>query len=278
MVVVLAAADALGPRAAGADHRASISTRWRRSCSPPRSSWACPTRPNGSWPGTAASMPSATLVALPVHRRLRAALLDACSPATCVVPQVFWFRAVPPHMPSWSPSRILINVGMWLERILIVWNTLSTATAQHVAGLHPDLLGLVLLLGVARLLRASVPGLRASLPVVSMHEVRQLCTRRRRRGMSEGALAGGVRRRRRCSRPRARARDGRHGRARRLHAVRGRRADGGARPRHSRAPPGHAGRRPAGSGLRSTGCNGTARCSTIRSTSAAGRCTAGRPS
>ena len=63
---------------------------------------------------------------LHVHRRLRAAVLGACSPATCVIPQAFWFAArAAQHRRGRSPSRSLINIGMWLERILIVWNTLS---------------------------------------------------------------------------------------------------------------------------------------------------------
>ena len=38
---------------------------------------------------------------------------------------------------------IFINIGMWLERILILWNTLShDYAAEHVAPLHADILGL----------------------------------------------------------------------------------------------------------------------------------------
>jgi molybdopterin-containing oxidoreductase family membrane subunit len=42
-----------------------------------------------------------------------------------VVPQAFWFRSVRLSIAAVTAISILINVGMWLERILIVWATLS---------------------------------------------------------------------------------------------------------------------------------------------------------
>ena len=44
-----------------------------------------------------------------------------------VLPQLFWFRSCRRWIPLVFAAAILINVGMWLERILIVWNTLSHA-------------------------------------------------------------------------------------------------------------------------------------------------------
>jgi molybdopterin-containing oxidoreductase family membrane subunit len=42
-------------------------------------------------------------------------------------PQALWFRAVRRSLPALVVIAILINIGMELERILIVWNTLSHA-------------------------------------------------------------------------------------------------------------------------------------------------------
>jgi hypothetical protein len=42
-----------------------------------------------------------------------------------VVPQAFWFSRVRNNIAAVVIISILINVGMWLERILIVWATLS---------------------------------------------------------------------------------------------------------------------------------------------------------
>jgi molybdopterin-containing oxidoreductase family membrane subunit len=42
-----------------------------------------------------------------------------------VVPQALWFPAIRRSIAAVVLISILINVGMWLERILIVWATLS---------------------------------------------------------------------------------------------------------------------------------------------------------
>ena len=75
MVVMLTALVRWGS-ASRRSSRSIISTPWPRSCCWPRSSWAFPTRPSGSWPGTAAQPAERCLVVVRVHRRLRAALLD----------------------------------------------------------------------------------------------------------------------------------------------------------------------------------------------------------
>jgi Ni/Fe-hydrogenase subunit HybB-like protein len=43
----------------------------------------------------------------------------------CALPQALWFRAVRRNVPALVAIVLLILVGMWLERILIIWNTLS---------------------------------------------------------------------------------------------------------------------------------------------------------
>jgi molybdopterin-containing oxidoreductase family membrane subunit len=42
-----------------------------------------------------------------------------------VLPQALWFPSVRKSLAALCAISIAINIGMWLERILIVWNTLS---------------------------------------------------------------------------------------------------------------------------------------------------------
>ncbi len=42
-----------------------------------------------------------------------------------VIPQIFWWPAARRNIPLICIVAILINIGMWLERILIIWMTLS---------------------------------------------------------------------------------------------------------------------------------------------------------
>jgi Ni/Fe-hydrogenase subunit HybB-like protein len=42
-----------------------------------------------------------------------------------LAPQALWWPAIRRSLPALFVVAILINVGMWLERILIIWNTLS---------------------------------------------------------------------------------------------------------------------------------------------------------
>ena len=48
-----------------------------------------------------------------------------CCCSMCVLPQTFWLTRVRRHIVAVVVIAILINIGMWLERILIVWNTLA---------------------------------------------------------------------------------------------------------------------------------------------------------
>jgi len=42
-----------------------------------------------------------------------------------LLPQTLWFPAVRRSLPALVVICVAINIGMWLERILIIWNTLS---------------------------------------------------------------------------------------------------------------------------------------------------------
>ncbi|WP_132254870.1 NrfD/PsrC family molybdoenzyme membrane anchor subunit [Methylobacterium segetis] len=105
------------------------------------------------------------------YRWLYAALL-ACN---CLVPQALWFRSVRGNLWLLAAIAILINVGMWLERILIVWNTLSHGYAISLwRTYHVSLYDLVILFGPLGLFGLGFLVLARLLPIVSMHEVRQV--------------------------------------------------------------------------------------------------------
>ncbi len=54
-----------------------------------------------------------------------APLMWALIVCNVLVPQAFWLRTVRRRIAAVFVMAVVINIGMWLERILIVWNTLS---------------------------------------------------------------------------------------------------------------------------------------------------------
>ncbi len=91
------------------------------------------------------------------------------------IPQAFWFRAVRRRIWLVVLIAIVINVGMWLERILIVWNTLSYATLPSMRRLFlPTIWDWTLLLGSLGFFALLFLVFVRVVPVVSMHEVRRL--------------------------------------------------------------------------------------------------------
>ncbi len=92
-----------------------------------------------------------------------------------VFPQVFWFPAARRNIVLISVIAILINVGMWLERILIIWMTLAH---DYMPSMHRlffptagDWLFLITPLGFFAFLFLVFVRL---LPSISIHEVREL--------------------------------------------------------------------------------------------------------
>jgi Ni/Fe-hydrogenase subunit HybB-like protein len=92
-----------------------------------------------------------------------------------VLPQFFWLQAVRRSVLIVCVIAILINVGMWLERILIIWMTLSH---DYMPSMHRlffptagDWLFLFAPLGFFALLFLVFARL---LPTISIHEVREL--------------------------------------------------------------------------------------------------------
>ena len=99
-------------------------------------------------------------------------LLLACN---CVVPQALWWRAVRRNLPALVAIAVLINVGMWLERILIIWNTLSHGYLPTLWRLfHPTVWDWAFLVGPLGVFAFLFLLFVRLLPAVSMYEVRRL--------------------------------------------------------------------------------------------------------
>ena len=92
-----------------------------------------------------------------------------------VIPQAFWFAAVRENIIAVFAIAVLINIGMWLERILIVWNTLSHDYMPGMWRLFiPTVWDWITTLGSLGLFALMYLVFVRLVPVVSMHEVRKL--------------------------------------------------------------------------------------------------------
>lgn len=99
-------------------------------------------------------------------------LLLACN---CIIPQALWFRSVRRSLPALVVISILINVGMWDERILIIWNTLSHGFLPSLWQLfYPTIWDWIFLFGPLGMFACLFLCFARLLPAVPMHEVRQL--------------------------------------------------------------------------------------------------------
>ena len=92
-----------------------------------------------------------------------------------VIPQAFWLAAVRRNVIAVFAIAVLINIGMWLERILIIWNTLSHDYAVSMWRLFlPTAWDWITTIGSLGLFALMYLIFVRLLPVVSMHEVRKL--------------------------------------------------------------------------------------------------------
>ncbi|MGY2049814.1 NrfD/PsrC family molybdoenzyme membrane anchor subunit [Methylobacterium sp. JK268] len=95
-----------------------------------------------------------------------------------VVPQGLWLRRVRRSIPAMVVIAVIINIGMWLERILITWTTLSHGYAASLWRVfHPTFWDWSFLVGPLGLFAFFVLLFVRVVPAVSMHEVRQLAHR-----------------------------------------------------------------------------------------------------
>jgi Ni/Fe-hydrogenase subunit HybB-like protein len=92
-----------------------------------------------------------------------------------IIPQAFWFASVRRSITGVAMISILITVGMWLERILIVWNTLSHGYTPSMWRIFvPTVWDWSLFLGSLGFFALLYLILVRLFPMVSMHEVRRL--------------------------------------------------------------------------------------------------------
>lgn len=93
----------------------------------------------------------------------------------CLVAQAFWFRAARQSVSAVVIIAIIINIGMWLERLTIVLNTLSHGYAVSMWRVFlPTFWDYSLMFGSLGLFALLYLLLCRLVPMVSMHETRRL--------------------------------------------------------------------------------------------------------
>ena len=91
------------------------------------------------------------------------------------MPQLFWLPGIRRNIVAVFIIAIIINIGMWLERILIVWNTLSHDYLPSSWRLFiPTIWDWLLLFGSLGLFALMFLVFVRIFPAVSIHEVRGL--------------------------------------------------------------------------------------------------------
>jgi Ni/Fe-hydrogenase subunit HybB-like protein len=91
------------------------------------------------------------------------------------IPQAFWFGALRRSIVSVFVIAVIINTGMWLERILIIWNTLSHDYMPSMWRLFlPTVWDWITTFGSLGLFALMFLVFVRLVPVISMHEVRKL--------------------------------------------------------------------------------------------------------
>ncbi|MFZ0609431.1 MAG: NrfD/PsrC family molybdoenzyme membrane anchor subunit [Xanthobacteraceae bacterium] len=92
-----------------------------------------------------------------------------------IAPQAFWLGAVRRSVVAVFVISVIINIGMWLERILIVWNTLSHGYLPSMWRLFlPTVWDWLTTIGSLGLFVLMFLIFVRLIPAVSMHEVRKL--------------------------------------------------------------------------------------------------------
>lgn len=93
----------------------------------------------------------------------------------CLGPQVLWFKRMRSSLPVLIVVSIGILVGMWLERILIIWNTLGHDYLPSLWRVFfPSIVDHLTLLGTVGFFTLMFLVFVRILPAVSMYEVREL--------------------------------------------------------------------------------------------------------
>jgi molybdopterin-containing oxidoreductase family membrane subunit len=91
-----------------------------------------------------------------------------------LAPQAFWFSAIRRNVAAALVIAILINIGMWLERILIIWMTLSHDYLPSMWRLfQPTAWDWLTLIGSLGLFATMYLIFARLVPTISMHEVKK---------------------------------------------------------------------------------------------------------
>ena len=97
-----------------------------------------------------------------------------------LAPQVFWVKRLRTNVPTLVGVAIAVLIGMWLERILIILNTLSIGFEPSFWRTYaPTLVDFAILGGTLAAFTMLLLIFARLLPVVSMHEVRKLVAKER---------------------------------------------------------------------------------------------------
>ncbi len=98
-----------------------------------------------------------------------------------LVPQLFWAKRLRTSVPALVGVAVAVLVGMWLERILIILNTLSIGYEPSFWRTYaPTFVDLAILAGTIGAFVMLLLIFARLVPVVSMHEVRKLVAEERR--------------------------------------------------------------------------------------------------
>ncbi len=105
-----------------------------------------------------------------------------------VLPQLFWSKAVRRNLAVIIAVSIGINIGMWLERILIIWNTLGDTHLPSMRHhFHPSLTDWAFLIGPLGLFVFMFLLFARLFPVISMFEVRELAAEEKVKSRAKAA-------------------------------------------------------------------------------------------
>lgn len=97
-----------------------------------------------------------------------------------LVPQLLWSGRLRGSIPAVVGVAVVLNIGMWLERVLIIWNTLSHGHLPSMQGVFsPTLWDWLILAGSLGFFAFLMLGFARLLPAVAMHDMGKLLRRQR---------------------------------------------------------------------------------------------------
>ena len=98
-----------------------------------------------------------------------------------IAPQVLWFKRARASLPTMVTVAVLVLIGMWFERILIIWNTLGHDYLPTLwRAFWPTIWDYLVLVGSLGVFLLAFLLFVRLLPSVSMFEMRELAMRERR--------------------------------------------------------------------------------------------------